>query len=265
VNLRVLVGLVVIAAPACVTSGEGERMRTDINRLRERMETMETRDTEINEQVARLRKVLDQATDLLSRNSADIGTKVAKTETDLAALTGQIEEAKHVAEQLQKRLDDSDRRLMAMEQVQGKIVERVAPTIPEDKETLWREAQSRLAGGMRDDARRFLAGFIHRFPQDQRVPQANVQIGESLMADGRHSQALSYFHKVITSHGSSPVVPDAMWLLAQSFIELKFCLDAKQFLTDLAKRYPRSPRAAEARNRLKDLQRMLKDRRVCTP
>lgn len=239
-------------------------MRADITRLRERIETMETRDTEINEQVDRLRKVLDQATDLLSRNSADIGTKVAKTETDLAAMTGQLEEAKHLAEQLQKRLDDSDRRVAALEQVQGKIVERVAPTIPEDRETLWREAQSRLAGGMRDEARRFLAAYIHRFPQDPRVPQANVQIGESLMADGRHSQALSYFQKVITAHRASPSVPDAMWFLAQSFVELKFCLDAKALLNDLRVRYPRSPRAAEARSRLKDLQRMLKDKRLCS-
>src|SRR5262245_58204473 len=87
-------------AGACVTSGEGDKMRSDIARPRERVDAMDRRDVDINEQVTRLRTVLDQATGLLSRNSADLGTKVAKNESDLAAVTGQLEEAKHLLDEL---------------------------------------------------------------------------------------------------------------------------------------------------------------------
>ena len=79
------------AAPACVTSGEGEKMNAEIAALRKRLDDIDKRDAEYKEQVARLRKVLDQATALLTRNSADVGAKVAKSEADIAALQGRIE------------------------------------------------------------------------------------------------------------------------------------------------------------------------------
>src|SRR5262245_60131934 len=101
----VLIAAWVLSA-GCVTSGRGDRMQGDIDKLRERVDAMDRRDVDINEQVARLRKVLDQATALLSRNSADVGAKVAKSEADIATLTGQLEEAKHLLGQLQKTVND---------------------------------------------------------------------------------------------------------------------------------------------------------------
>src|SRR5262249_11851274 len=143
-SLPLVLALLCAGLGACVTSGEGEKMQSDIKRLRERVDAMDRRDVEINEQVSRLRKVLDQATALLSRNSADIGSRVDKNTSDVAALSGQIEEAKHALDELTRKLADQGGRLASLEQTQSKIVDRVAPTIPEDKETLWREAQTRL-------------------------------------------------------------------------------------------------------------------------
>ena len=57
--------------PACVTTSEGDKMRADIADLRAKLDKIEKRDKEYTEQVARLRTVLDQATKLLTRNSAD--------------------------------------------------------------------------------------------------------------------------------------------------------------------------------------------------
>src|SRR5687767_10117367 len=115
-------------------------MRADISRLRERVEAMDRRDSDINEQVARLRAVLDEATGLLRRNSVDFGGKVDKTAADLATVTGQLEEARHLLEDLQRKVNDQQARLGGVESTTSKIVEKVVPAIPEDKETLWREA-----------------------------------------------------------------------------------------------------------------------------
>jgi TolA-binding protein len=54
-----------------------------------------------------------------------------------------------------------------------------------------------------------------------------------------------------------------MWLLGQAFVDLKFCTDAKAYLQDMVKRYPRSPRASEAKARIRDLQKMARDKRAC--
>src|SRR5690349_3575838 len=57
----------------CVTTKEGEKMQADIAGLRARLDEIDKRDKEYKEQVVRLRKVLDEATRLLTRNSADVG------------------------------------------------------------------------------------------------------------------------------------------------------------------------------------------------
>ena len=264
-NLRLsLLLALATSAGACVTSGDGDKMKADISNLRERMEAMDRRDSEINEQVARLRSVLDEATNLLKRNSTDIGGKVAKNEADIASLTGQLEEARHLMDDLQRKVSEQQSRLGGIESTTNKIVDKVAPNIPEDKETLWREAQARMNAGSRDDARRFFGTFIQRFPQDSRAPQARIFMGQSFAVEGKHTQAAAEFQKVVDTYRNAPEVPEAMWLLSQSFVELKFCSDARVLLQDLEKRYPRSSRIKDVKVKLKELQKIGRDKRLCT-
>jgi TolA-binding protein len=251
--------------PACVTSGDGEKMRADTAALRARLDEIDKRDADYKEQVARLRKVLDQATALLTRNSADVGAQAAKAETDIAALQGRIEELAHAADQRDQRdrqnADDRNRletRLAALEQTQTRIVDKVAPSLPDDKEQLWTQAATRLAGGQRDDGRRFYRVFVQRFPADPRAPQAYLAIGQSFVAENKFPNAAAEFQKVLEAYPRSPEVPEAMWQLSSAFVQLKFCTDARSLLSDLVKRYPRSPRANDARSEIKQLARMPK-------
>jgi TolA-binding protein len=254
------------AAPACVTTSEGEKMQADITALRARLDEIDKRDKEYKEQVVRLRKVLDEATALLTRNSADVGAKAAKAEQDIAALQGRIEELAHGVEQQNRQVADAetrtDTRLAALEQTQTKIVDRVAPSLPDDKEQLWTQAGQRLASGQRDDGRRFYRVFIQRFPQDPRASQAYMAIGMSFVQEGKYPNAAAEFQKVLTVYGTSREVPEAMWQLASAFVQLHFCTDARALLTDLIKRYPKSPRTAEAKGELKSIAKLPKS--ACT-
>jgi TolA-binding protein len=264
--LALALAIAAMLTPAgCVTSGDGDKMRADISSLRARLDEIDKRDADYKEQVARLRKVLDQATALLTRNSADVGAKAAKAETDIAALQGRIEELAHAAEQREQRdrqsSDDRTRletRLAALEATQTKIVDKVAPTLPDDKEQLWSQAAVRLNGGQRDDGRRFYRVFIQRFPDDPRAPQAYLAIGHSFVAENKYPNAAAEFQKLLDVYARSPEVPEAMWQLSTAFVQLKFCTDARSLLSDLMKRYPKSPRAADARNEIKLLSRMPK-------
>ncbi len=263
--LGVLLAGMLSASAGCVTTGEGDKMRAEIKSLRERLDDIDKRDVEYKEQVARLRKVLDQATALLTRNSADVGAKAAKAETDIAALQGRIEDLAHAADQRDQRdrqsADERNRletRIAAMEATQTRIVDKVAPTMPDDKEQLWAQAGSRLAGGQRDDGRRFYRTFIQRFPDDPRAPQAYLSIGHSFVAENKYPNAAAEFQKLLDVYGKSPEVPEAMWQLSTAFVQLKFCTDARSLLADLVKRFPRSPRAADAKNEMRLLARMPK-------
>jgi hypothetical protein len=190
--------------PACVSSGEGEKMRGDIANLRVKLDEIEKRDKEYKEQVVRLRTVLDQATKLLTRNSADVGAKAAKAEQDIAVLQGRIEELTHSIEQQNRQaVDERNRmetRLAALEQTQTKIVDKVAPSMPDDKEQLWQQAAQRLAGGQRDDGRRFYRVFIQRFPQDPRAAQAYLAIGMSFVQEAKYA-AVAGVREAALLHG----------------------------------------------------------------
>jgi TolA-binding protein len=255
-----------VAAPACVTTSEGEKMQTDIAALRVRLDEIDKRDKEYKEQVIKLRAVLDQATKLLTRNSADVGAKAAKAEQDIAALQGRMEEVSHGAEMQNRQTADTqnrlETRLAALEQTQTKIVDKVAPNMPDDKEQLWAQAGQRLTSGQRDDGRRFYRVFIQRFPQDPRSSQAYMAIGMSFVQEAKYPNAAAEFQKVMNVYPASPEVPEAMWQLATAFVKLQFCTDARALLNDLLKRYPRSARAADAKTELKTIAKLPKT--ACT-
>jgi TolA-binding protein len=261
--LSFAVGVVLLAGtPGCMTSGEGEKMQADITDLRARLDAIDKRDKDWTEQVTRLKKVLDEATKLLTRNSADVGAKAAKAEQDIAALQGRLEEMSH-AQELQARTSADERnrlqeRLAALEQTQTKIVDRVAPTMPDDKDQLWTQAGQRLTGGQRDDGRRFYRVFIQRFPADPRAPQAYLAIGMSFVQETKYPNAAAEFQKVLDSYPKAPEVPEAMWQLSRAFVELHFCTDARSLLTDLIKRFPKAPRAVDAKDEIKHLGKLPK-------
>jgi TolA-binding protein len=255
-----------LAAPACTTSSEGEAMRKDIADLKTRLDAIDRRDAQYKEQVVRLKKVLDEATALLTRNSADVGAKAAKNESDIAALTGRIEEMNHALEpQLRQAATDRalvESRLTALEQTASKIADKVALTMPEDKEQLWAQAGQRLSSGQRDEGRRFYKAFVQKFPQDPRAPQAYLIVGQSYAQESKHANAAAEFQKVLDSYSSSPEVPEAMWHLALTFAQLKYCTDARALLNDLIRRYPKSQRVNDARNQVKALGKLPKG--ACT-
>ena len=237
-------------------------MRTDINALRVRLDEIDKRDKEYKEQVIRLRKVLDEATALLTRNSADVGAKAAKSEQDIQALQGRIEEIGHSIDLETRQATEArtqfESRLASLEQTQNKIVDRVAPEMPGDKDQLWAQAGQRLASGQRDDGRRFYRVFIQRFPQDLRASQAHLAIGMSFVQESKYPNAAAEFQKVLQDYPSAPEVPEAMWQLSLAFVQLRFCGDAKALLSDLVKRYPKSARAADARGELKSIAKLPK-------
>jgi TolA-binding protein len=247
--------LTAAAGAGCMTSFEGRRLHADLNQIGARLDGADQRDQMYKQQVAELDEVLKQASALLTANSNDVASKAAKAETDIAALQVLADRlAQSVAQRSQQRADELsrlDRRMAIVERRQVEIVDRVAPTLPEDKELLWKQAGARLASGQREQGRRFYRNFIERFPQDPRAAQARLALGISFAQEGRFSTAAAEFQRLLDAFPSSPEVPEAMHQLSLTFVHLHFCSDARALLRDLVKRYPRSSPAAQAYKELK--------------
>jgi TolA-binding protein len=258
--LVLALGALATPQAGCMSSGEGEAMQKQITDLRARLDEIDKRDKEYKEQVVRLKKVLDEATGLLTRNSADVGAKAAKSEQDIAAVQGRLDEMTHNEEVQARQLADENNRLetrlASLEQTQTKIVDRVAPVMPDDKDQLWTQAGQRLSGGQRDEGRRFYRVFIQRFPADPRAPQAYLAIGMSFVQESKYPNAAAEFQKILDTYPKANEVPEAMWQLSHAFVELHFCTDARSLLGDLMKRYPKSARAADAKSELKSIAKL---------
>ena len=89
-------------------------------------------------------------------------------------------------------------------------------------------------------------------------PQAYLVIGQSFSQESKFPNAAAEFQKVLDNYASSPEVPEAMWQLALTFTQLKFCSDARALLGDLVKRYPKSKRVSDAKGELRQISKLPK-------
>jgi TolA-binding protein len=258
--------LIMLATPACLTANQGEKIRADLATVRARLDDIDRWDEEHQRQVAELRHVLDQASALLAANDADVGAKDEKAEADIVALQHRVEDMTRGLEREgqgdREDLIRIEARVVALEQSEASLANRVIPTLPEDKEQLWRQAGERLASGESEEARRFFHAFVQRFPDDPRSPRAYLEVGRSFELERQFPRAAAEFQRVLDVYPRSTEVPEAMWQLSMAFLELRFCTDARSLLSDLVRRYPKSSPATHAQKEMKTIKRL--PRNACT-
>jgi TolA-binding protein len=232
-------------------------MQGQLTEVRTRLDAVERLGEERSKQIPELREVLDRATALLTASSADLGAKEAKAEADILDLQRRVEGlAGSLALQSTKWASAEnaiETRVTALEQSEARVVDRVAPSLPSDKDDLWRQAGERLKSGDRDDGRRFYRAFIQRYPQDPRASQAYLVLGTSLAEEKQYARAAAEFQRLLDSYPRSPEVPEAMWQLSRAFVQLRFCTDARALLGALIKRFPASPPAVSAKREIKTI------------
>ncbi len=258
--------LILFAPSGCLTIRRGDLMRERLADCARAVARVETFGKEHDAEVAELRKVLDQATELLASNDSDIVTRETQVETDVAAMQTRVDAMTQALQasraQDANQLDQLETRVAALERSQANIIARVDPVLPEDKEQLWQQAGERMKEGQSDEGRRFYRTFIRRFPQDPRASAATLEIGKSFALEQQFSRAAAQFQSVLDSYPRSPEVPEAMWQLSMAFVQLHFCTDARALLADLVKRYPKSPPVPEARREMRAIRKL--PRNACT-
>ncbi|MDB4970687.1 MAG: hypothetical protein JWN44_6376 [Myxococcales bacterium] len=266
-------GVVLMAASvsgcfAFVTKEEGRELKAQIEEVKTLSAKNEVRAAELakelDEQLKRLRTVVDEATKVVTRNSADVGLNVQKLQTDVAQLTGRIDDIQHAQDALTKQFQDyraaSDTKL---EQLVNASPSAKNPPMPETPDALFAEGEKRIAAQQFTDARRLFEGFVNRYPQDPRASRAQYQIGEAYAGEKRYANAIGAYTKVVDNFPKSEVVPDAMYKNGLAFYSLKYCGDAKVYFQELLKRYPKTNWKKDATEQLKKLARDQKNKAVC--
>ena len=253
---------------AFVTKEEGRELKAQIDDVKNLSAKNEVKAAELakelDEQLKRLRGVVDEATKVVTRNSADVGLQVQKLTTDLGQIQGRIDDLQHAQDALTKQFQDyraaSDTKL---EQLTNAQTVAKNPPLPETPDALLADADKRLQAQQWVDARREYEAFINRYPTDPRAPRAQYNIGEAYTGEKRFANAIAAYTKVVDNFPKSDVVPDAMYKNGVAFYALKYCGDAKVYFQELLKRYPRTSWKKDAAEQLHKLGRDQKNKSVC--
>jgi tol-pal system protein YbgF len=118
---------------------------------------------------------------------------------------------------------------------------------------LWKNAMVDLYSGVYDLAVGDFSDFLSKNPNDARVPEAHLRMGEALFAQKKYEQAETEFDLVLQKYPESDTSRSALLKKGLALAEH----DKQQAiatLTEVVKKYPNTSEAASAQAKLKELQ-----------
>jgi len=275
-SARVLLG-VALALGGCFPKSEGERLVAQQETLERRLRTLEDgtdeERAELREQLAaatekvqELEGVLDQATALLTRNSADIGQEVVALREEIGRLEGEIAEVRNALEQAERRMGESrDELAMRIDRLArqaGVDITIDESEIPEERSEHYAAAYRAFQEGDHGRARALFRAFVRKYPEDDEADNAQYWIGKSYLEQDQPAAALRELRVVVSRYTRGDAADETLFDMADAFFRLGACTDAKSALDALIRGYRSSPLLRRARAKKREIDRAPRGR--CT-
>jgi tol-pal system protein YbgF len=246
-----------LAGSGCwVSSKEGDEMREAARARDQRLEQLEARERadrdELAAKVARLEQVLDSATQLLTRGSADAVVALDQIREQVATQEGRNAELLH-------QIETVSADLAALRAELDKRAPTVAPEqqlkVPETAAAHFDAAYQAYGAGNYTEARSLFREYLKRYPQDPKAGNAQYWVGASYHQEGKPATALGEYRKVITHYTESTAVNVALFGMADAFFRLHACSDAKSALETLLRRDPDAALADRTKKLLREIKK----------
>jgi tol-pal system protein YbgF len=218
-------------------------------------------DKEARRQIVDLKTSAEARFDQQARAQLDLAAQIQRQSDEIARLRGQIETLNHELEQSHKRQQDFyldlDSRLRkfesapsatpATERTEGSPVAMDPAQITQSYDAA---LESFKAAKYKEAATAF-AGFVERHPEHALAANAQYWLGISWYAQRNCTKAIEAQSLVTTRYPSSDKAPDAWLAIATCQQELGNANGARRTMEILLEKYPASPAAGKARERLK--------------
>jgi len=229
----------------------GEELRADVDSLRIDVDTMrESLDVErarfadmvaeAQTQVDRLRAVLQQTTEILTRNSADFGADFETLKDQVRQIQGRLDEMLVAMRGIESASATQTRRLDRLERAAGldpEIDPDEAPATPDD---LFARAQQEQTQENYGTARAFYRLFRSRYADDARNAQAETEIGVAYAQEGRFSDAIGALGEIARARPDAPDGDRVYYFTALSLVGISRCEEAKTLLRTMLRKWPQS-------------------------
>lgn len=243
-------GLLALAAAPAFSQGlfDDNEARKRIANLRSDYEASQKA---MEERLARIDAAVQDKRAIL-----DLSTLIEGLKQDVNKLRGQVEVIVNQTENLEKRQRDLyvdlDARLRKMEQAQVQITEKLAQ--PERdaaaEKTAYEASLNQFKVGNYQAAVAGFQTFMVNFANSQLVPSAQYWVGNAYYALRDYKVAIAAQEKLVASWPENAKASDALLNIASSQVELGDQKSARETLRVLITKYPNSPAAEQAKQRL---------------
>jgi tol-pal system protein YbgF len=245
-----LAALLAAALPAQAAVFDDDIARARIQELRQRFEAYQK---SLDERLARI-----EASGGERRAILDLAGQIDAMRGDLAKMRGQVEVLLHQLENSDKRQKDLyvdiDTRLRKLEQVKEGATASAKPApetlVPEAETKAYEAALNQFKLGNYPLSISAFQGFLVTYPSSRLAPSAQYWIGNAHYAQREYKQAIAAQQRVLAAWPDDAKAPDAMLNMASSQEALGDRRGAQKTLEGLVVRYPASPAAASAKQRL---------------
>ena len=246
------------------TKSEGEAMRKDITSIQGRLEGKEKT---LDEQIAQLKQVLDDATKILKRNSADLGADVETLRGDVRTATGLVTTVNNTINDLKTNFETykkaTDARLDAMDQRLAQL-ESGKPSANSSPEDLWRLGSQAFEAQRYNDAIEIFKRLVQTYPTNDRADDAQYFRGQSYQNLKDWDHAIGAYQQLVEKYPDSSLADDGLYFAAVSAQNLKNCTEARTYIGLIKQKYPKSNVMKQANELDATLKKELKNKAKCS-
>jgi tol-pal system protein YbgF len=261
----VLLALPWIAAPAFGVSKEIIELQTQVQQLQEQMTSMQR---SFDERMGVMKNLVEQDTDAVNKVAASVSalqSTLQKQQADSSGhvdqLSGQLQSLNDNLDELKARLAKVSKQLEDMQSAQQsqaatnaqQQAQQQAQAQAPPPDVLYNNALRDYNGAKNDLALQEFSDYIKFYPNTDLAGNCYFYLGEIQFRQGNYQQAAQNYDQVLQNFPSGSKVASAQLKKGFSLIELGKQDDGVQELRHLIQRYPRSPEALQARERLRKL------------
>jgi len=246
------------------TKSEGQSLRKDVDSLQSRISTKEQ---SLDEQINQLKKVLEDATKLLKRNSADLGLEVEQLRSDVRTANGLVTGVSSQITDLRAAFDaykrQTDAKLDALEQRLGQL-ESSKPTPAASPEELWRLGSAAFEAGKYADAIDTFKRLTQSYPTHDRADDALYFRGQAYTNQKDWEKAIGIYQQLVDKYPQSAFTDDGLYFAALAAQQLKQCGEARTYLGIIKTKYPKSNVGKQASDLDAAIKKDLKNKAKCS-
>ena len=253
------------AAPAWGVSKEIIQLQTQVQQLQEAMTAMQR---SFDERMGIMKNLVEQDTDTVNKAVAaleTLQTALQKQQTDAGTrsdqLSGQIQALNDTMDELKVRLAKVSKQLEDMQAAQQSIQAQQAQQQAQQQalaqapppDVLYNNALRDYNGGKNDLATQECSEYIKFYPNTDLAGNCYFYLGEIQFKQANYQQAAQSYDQVLQNFPSGNKAASAQLKKGFALIELGKQDDGVTELRHLVQRYPHSPEALQARERLRKL------------